>query len=130
MLSEGSEKLTQHLIYSWLKDEPGGDTVAWQAVLADFDAMAQGIVDGHPIAQDGRKTWKFVLMVAKADEEARCNVFGLPHFGAEECCSECLCNKQLAGRPFTDLSAQAAWRPTEAMPFEFWQERIRQPPHP
>ena len=35
-------------------------------LLADFDALATGLLDGNPIAMEGRKIWKFVLMVAKA----------------------------------------------------------------
>ena len=69
-------------------------------LLADFDALATGLLQGTPIARDGRRTWKFVLLVAKADEEARCNVFGLPHWGTPEPCPECLCNRDLAGRPY------------------------------
>ena len=69
-------------------------------LLADFDALATGLLDGNPVARDGRRTWKFVLLVAEADEEARCNVFGLSQWGTDEPCPECLCNRDLAARPY------------------------------
>ena len=70
-------EVTQFLCYSFLKGNPDADAEALQMLLADFDALATGLLHGTPIARDGRKTWKFVLLVAKADEEARCNVSGL-----------------------------------------------------
>ena len=119
MLSQGGEKVsvcfcsafyfcfmflfnevTQFLCYSFLKGNPDADAEALQMLLADFDALATGLLHGTPIARDGRKTWKFVLLVAKADEEARCNVFGLPQWGTHEPCPECLCNRDMAGRPY------------------------------
>ena len=124
------EKVTHFLSYSFIKSGGSDDAVAFQQVIADFDALASGMLEDRPIARDGRRTWKLVLLIAKADEEARCNVFGLPHWGSDDCCPECLCNRSLESRPYTDLRGAAAWRATEDMPFEMFRARLRQPPHP
>ena len=79
------------------------------------------------MARDRRRLWRFVLLAAKADEEVRCNEWGLPHFGAAENCSDCLCNKST--RSHTDSQASAASRPTEDMDYEGWVARIREPLH-
>ena len=68
------------------------------------------------------------MLVAKMGAEARCNDFGWAHYGAEQPCSECLCNR--SDRPFTDLSAGAAWRQTEGMAWEACKARARVPLHP
>ena len=44
-----------------------------ERVIADFADLATGLVEGIPVARDGRKLWKLVLMVANAGEEARSN---------------------------------------------------------
>ena len=68
------------------------------------------------------------MLVAKMDEEARCNDFGWARDGAEQPCSERLCNR--SDRPFADLSAGAAWRQTEGMAWEACKARARVPLHP
>ena len=129
LLSAGEEKLTKLLAFSHIKkQEHKFDTPAWQKLLDDFDALATGIVDGTPVAKEGRKTWRFVIMVCKSDEEVRCNEFGLPHWGSSEPCGDCWANR--TNREYTDLQESARWRRTEDMPFEAWFERIRRPHHP
>ena len=130
MLSEVEEKLGQYLIGSFIKTQPGGDHGAWQLVLSDFDALASGVVSGRTVAQDGRIRFKFVLMVAKADEETRSNTFGLASYSANEPCSECLANR--TNRPFTNLSDGAEWRPTEDMTVAMYKVRVigSPPVHP
>ena len=87
--------------------------MAWETPLAGVDDLATGMVNGSPVAREGRKVRKSMMLVSKADDEAGCNAFGLPHFSAEECCPECLANRDLAERPFSELKAGAAWRPTK-----------------
>ena len=132
LIGSGSEKGSQFLIGTHIKGEHDADHDAWRAVLSDFDAMASGIVNGREVAREGRRLWKFVLLIAKADEEARCNTFGLPHYGAAQPCPECLADRAVGGRgmPFTDLRAEAAWRASESMSFATYRSRIRQPLHP
>ena len=71
-----------------------------------------------------------VRMVAKSDEEARCNQCVLAQGGAQDCCSERLANRHLEGRPFSDLRAVAAWRPTADLPVELYRQRLREPLRP
>ena len=130
MLAEGPEKEVQFLIGSYIKAAPGGDHQAWEAVVADFDAMSTGVVGGREIARDGRRLWKLMLLVVKADEEVRCNTFGLSHWASSQCCSECLADNNPAGRPYTDLRPGAAWRATEGMTFGAYAARLTRPLHP
>ena len=96
---------------------------------SDFDGRWNGMAVGKSSgASASVAEWRFVLLAAKADEEVRCNEWGLPHFGGAENCSDCLCNKST--RPYTDLQASAAWRPTADMDYEGWVARIREPVHP
>ena len=90
--------------------------------------MSTGELDGNVLAQDGRKVWKFTLLLVKSDEDVRSNEFGMVHFIAAECCSDCLANAST--RPYTDLRKEAMWRPTEEFEFEAWKLRFRQPHHP
>ena len=128
ILSVGPEKLTKFLICSYTKEEGPAELRVWERLIQDFDALAAGRLAETPIAQEGRRTWRFILLVAKMDEEARCNDFGWAHYGAEQPCSERLCNRN--DRPFTDLSAGAAWRETEGMAWEACKARARVPLHP
>ena len=69
------------------------DRVAFERLLEDFDGLARGEgAGGEVVAPDGRRIWKFVLLVFKADEEVRANELGMPHFNSPECCSDCLAN--------------------------------------
>ena len=103
--------------------------VMWETLLADMDSLATGVVNGTDVARSADGTrWKMVLLVAKADEEQRCNEFKLPHYSSDEPCSECTSNRST--RPFTDLRACAAWRSGEDMPFEFYKARLGAPLHP
>ena len=77
----------------------------------------------------GLTHWRFALLYAKCDEEVRCNEFGFAHYWAgNEVCSECLGNR--AGKPFPDLRAEAAWRPSANMSLEVYRSRAREPRRP
>ena len=118
----------QFLIGSYIKTGPNTVDFALRVLLNDFDQLATGKVGDRVVAQIGRKVYKFVLMVAKADEEARCNIYGLPHWTSPEPCSECLANR--SNRQFTDLRPDATWRATEGMAFELYRVRLTRPLHP
>ena len=47
--------------------------------------------------------------------------------GADEVCSECLANR--TNRPFTDMRADAAWRLTEKLPWDFYKFSPKRPLH-
>ena len=76
-------------------------------MLADFDAIATGLVNGVPIARQGRKTWTFVLLLVKSDEEVKVQEFGMTSYNGAHgnACHDCLCNA--GSRPWTDLSRLA-----------------------
>ena len=127
LLGSGGEKSSKFLVCSCVKLDSRRDTPSWERLLQDFAQLATGVVGGKEVARDKRRLWRFVLLAAKADEEVRCNEWGLPHFGGAENCSDCLCNKST--RPYTDVQASAAWRPTADMDYEGWVARIREPVH-
>ena len=130
LIGDGDEKITKFLSFSYIKSAGSAPTgVAWEKLLADFDCLAAGSRADGPIAQDADGTmWRFVLLVAKGDEDVHCNEWGLPHYGGQEVCSDCLANR--VERPFTDLRELSAWRPTERMPFITYMARVRVPLHP
>ena len=129
---EGDEKVTHLLSWSYIKSKSSSldKSYAWDVFLKDWEALATGFVDGQAVARhDSGEVWSFALMFAKADEETRCNAWGLTHWqSADECCTECLANR--SNRPFTDLRGVAAWRGSAAMPTEHYVARARQPLHP
>ena len=105
LLSSGDEKLTKFIIFTALKNKGVVDDNAWPSLIRDLEDLARGVRLGDDM-------WRFVLLFGKADEEVRVNTWGLPSYNApNEVCSECLANRTT--RPFTDLSAAAAWRPTQ-----------------
>ena len=128
LLGAGGEKESKLVICSCVKESTRGDAPAWHKIIGDFDGLAEGVVDGVAVAQDGRRRWRVVLLIAKMDEEARCNEMGLAHFNSPQCCSDCLADA--AALPYTDLRLAAAWRPTVAMTFAMWLARLRAPLHP
>ena len=93
--------MSKLLICSSIKKSNDADVPAWTRIINDFDAMAEGVVGGEPLAQEGRRRWKVVLLIAKMDEQARCDEMGLAHYNSPECCSECLGDDDT--RPWTDL---------------------------
>ena len=135
LLGEGAEKLTQYLICSFLKvtgdssnrvDEP-----AWERILRDCEEMATGIVGGQEMARDGRKLWRFILITCKADEDTKCNDWGMPHFNSPAAlCAECTCDDSEGAMSWTNLSRHAAWRPTQDPTPVAWKARMRTPHHP
>ena len=132
VLGEGDEKVTHVLSWSYIKAKQNKPDIscAWDVFLKDWEALATGYVDGQAVARhDSGEVWSFALMFAKADEETRCNAWGLTHWqSASECCTECLANR--SNRPFTDLRGGAAWRGSETMPTEHYVARARLPLHP
>ena len=96
LLGSGGEKSSKFLVCSCVKTDSRGDWPSWERLLQDFAQLATSVVGGQEVARNKRRLWRFVLLTAKADEEVRCNEWGLPHFGAAENCSDCLCNKSTA----------------------------------
>ena len=127
LLGSGGEKSSKFLVCSAL-NSTAAETGQAGNDFYKTSSKATGVVGGKEVARDKRRLWRFVLSAAKADEEVRCNEWGLPHFGGAENCSDCLCNKST--RPHTDLQASAAGRPTADMDCEGWVARIREPVHP
>ena len=129
LLWGGEEKLTKYPIRTYLKTDSRGDNPSWVRIIEDFEALATGYLHGRPIAQDGRKTWRLILLVCKCDEEAKVQEFGMPSYSnPAACCIDCRCDD--TGRPWTDLSRGAAWRPTEHFTAADWKSRFRLPLHP
>ena len=131
LLGIGEAKLTEFVCASYVQAGGGrGDESWWGHLLADFLAMGSGVVNGREVARDADGTlWRVALLFVKCDEDVRANDFGLTHFsGANEVCPDCLANR--TSRPFTDLSANAAWRAGEAMDFIVFRARVREPNHP
>ena len=103
----------------------------WDALLEDFEMLASGEdASGRPCLKDEQgRVWRLVLVYAKADEQQRCDEWGLVHYNdPDEVCPECRANR--SSRPFTDCQATAAWRPTEAMSVVEYRARMRTPHHP
>jgi len=73
--------------------------------------------------------WKFVLLFAKADEQNRCDNWGLVHYNsAGEVCPDCLADRD--EMPFSDLQSSAKWRATEIENNDPFLARMRHPLHP
>ena len=135
LLAEGNEKLTHFLCVSYIKKvraEGVDNAPMWQALLADLEALCTGAVNGRivaPVEPDGHVGWRFVILFAKADEQVRCDDWGLPHYNAaHECCSECLANRST--RPWTDMRLCAAWRGAEDMDLATYRARVPAPRPP
>ena len=69
ILGGGGEKISKYLAASYVKMPDQTNHDAWRRLLADFDELASGAVSGSFVAQDQRRTWKFVLLLSKADED-------------------------------------------------------------
>lgn len=123
LLGEGSEKLRQWPIASYIKAGPSTSEqidALWVPLLADFRSLVEDRICGP---------WRFILMFAKADLENRSNAWGLPHYNsADQPCAECLANRTTM--PFTDLRASAAWRSAPALSYAAYTARCRAPLHP
>jgi hypothetical protein len=134
VLAEGNEKLTHFLSTTYIKRvraEAGDHTPMWNALLADFEALSTGIVDGIAVAPiEGVEggCWKFLLLFSKADEEVRCGEWGMVSYSAaDEVCSECTANRTT--RPWTDMRRGASWRGTEIPTLALYIARCRTPVH-
>ena len=98
------------------KGTRGIDHPAWETMLRDFDMMAQGKgSDGQDLYIDSEGvSWGGILLFGEGDLEKIVVGWGCKHYQAvSECCPWCLANRST--RPYTDLSPEALWRPTEAM---------------
>ena len=127
LLSDGDEKITKFLCATCIKSKSCTLRSAWARLLIDFDELAEHI----DVRDSDGTTWHFVLLFAKADEECRANEWRLVHWNAaDEVCQECRANRTT--RPYTDLGASAAWRPTavEFMTQPAYTSRAREPLHP
>ena len=122
LLKAGTERLTHFLCASKIKKK-SDDLKIWEVLLRDLEMLARDGIGGRG------PPWKFVLMIVKADEEARCNMFGLTHWsGTSEVCPECLANR--TNLPYTDLRDTAAWRRHLVTGVDEFRERNRRPQHP
>ena len=132
LLGAGEAHFTKYLVASYVqkKSSPETDYPFWTRLLDNLLQLGSGVVDGQEVARDADGTlWTFALVFVKADEDVRANDFALVHFeGKNEACPECMANRDT--RPFTDMSAEAGWRPSEAMPLIAYQARMREPHHP
>ena len=123
MYARGGEKICQLPIASFIKNRAltHAETVSlWQPILRDFaDLAARGVGN-----------YRFVLLFAKGDLEARSVTWGLPSYNCTTPCSGCLANRIAGSMPFTDLRADAPWRGTYQMTLGQYVARSRQPLHP
>ena len=92
VLGTGSEKVTHFLLATYAKRVGSGAFDAeqlWSLFLTDFEALRNGI----DLPNDQGGVWRFVLLFIKADEQQRCDGYGLTHYNSPgENCSECLCD--------------------------------------
>ena len=118
----GPEKQTKYMVCSSIKSSGQPISNVWDVLLADFEALAEGVdVNGE--------RWRFVLVFGKADEENRVQSWGLASWSAEdEVCGECLADR--SAKSYTDMRPEARWRPTERMSLEMYRGRLRTPLHP
>ena len=131
ILSQGQEKVSRFLLAIAIKRKTIPlDWAVWEAVLQDLDCLAQGLLpSGEPLRDRQGGVWSFCLMTMRADEEARCNNFGFPHWGAREhVCPDCLADR--AGMAYTNLMPDALWRNSEAMSLADFKARSSLPAHP
>lgn len=134
LVGKGTEKVSHFPVGTWVKAKKAESLSTapfWDRLLKDFEMLASGVDErGTPILQDEQgRVWRLVLVYAKADEQQRCDEWGLVHYnGPDEVCPDCLANR--SSRPFTDCQETAAWRPTEAMSSGQYLARMRVPSHP
>ena len=119
LAGHGPEKTTRVLLATAVKSKDNRlDTKIWDALLADFEKLAtKGFTDGSG------ERWKGILLFAKADEQQRCDDWGLPDFRSDEPCADCRCNRSTM--PYTDLRPEADWRPTEIVDVRTFVSRFR-----
>lgn len=95
------------------------DDKAWAKLLHAFDLMAAGLdEEGNELYRDSSGLlWKFCLLFACADTEQLCLGWGLMSYNnIGEMCGYCLADRELGGRPHTNLQDDAAWRDTCPLP--------------
>ena len=92
--------------------------------------MATGMVGDEEMARDGRKLCRFILITCKADEDTKCNDWGMPHSNSPAgLCAECTCDDSAGAMSWTNLSKHAAWRPSQNPMHVAWKTRMRTPDH-
>ena len=117
------KKLTHFLCASSIKEpKDADDFLAWEAMIADFEALASG---SFVLRDTQGVDWKALLLFGQADEECRCNDWRLPHFSADGNCTECKAN--MSELLYTDVQEGAGWRRTELMLFTAFLARVRVP---
>ena len=122
LVGRGPERVTKFLVASEIK-RAGNDKQIWECVLDDFRDLSRGIIRDKIGVE-----WSFIMLLIKADEEARVNEFGLASWSSAEPCPECRSNR--SDKPYTDLSRQALWRPTEIKDLASFKARCRIGDHP
>jgi hypothetical protein len=131
---QGSEKTTHFPISTWMKSKettPAQTQAFWTTVLDDFRDLAVGRTQENVLlAQDAHgRTWRFLLLFCKGDEQVRADEWGLVHYNAaNQCCPDCLANRST--HPFSDLQASADWRTTVITDLDTYMNRFRVPRHP
>ena len=99
------------------KGTRGMDARAWRQFVADVDNCARGVDSrGQPLyVDDDGVEWGGILIFSEGDLEQMCREYGLPLYtAAGPCCGWCQADRE--DMPYTDLSFNASWRPTEQMP--------------
>ena len=131
ILAQGQERMVRFLLATALKRKAIPlDWAVWESVLTDMDGLGQGLLPGGQYVRYQRGVdWKFCLTFVRADEEARCNNFGLPHWGSRaHVCPDCRADRQ--DMPFTNLMPDVPWRESEAMGLAEFKSRSSKPAHP
>ena len=135
LLGDGNEKLSHFLCTTYIKKtraEGVDNTPMWRDLLADLEALFSGVVAGvtiAPLSHNSEQKWRFIVLFAKADEQVRCDDWGLPHYNAaNEVCSECRANRTT--KSWTDMRRCAAWRRTEVMNAADYKSRASIPRRP
>ena len=92
------------------------DAVAWRVLLEDMDNCARGLDSsgGALYTDEDGVQWGGILILSEGDLEQMCREYGLKLYNAPgPCCGWCFADRD--GLPYTDLTPEALWRPTEQM---------------
>ena len=109
MFSEGGDKLCRIPLCSCIKEGNADSNKLpenllrelWSPIVQQFNQLAAEPIHGY----------RFFLLFCKGDLQVRCDTWGFPSYNsADQVCSGCSANR--TSRPWTDLRAGAAWRPT------------------
>lgn len=92
------------------------DFPAWEKFIADLDRCARGEdAQGQPLfIDDEGMEWGGILIFSEGDLEQMCMMYGLSSYNSVgKMCGWCDADRD--GLPYTDLTDEAAWKPTEKM---------------